>query len=240
MGRASGARKLLKAGEDALRIIGLVFAGVLALGSVLDAVSNAISIIKPPVTFVGTLVLVVFWIGAEVVGFRVVERDEEDSAAKGLGIKRRAFLVGMIILLWLPRIFGNDLTPKDMSRNGGGTAPPIDQKVGEILEPRNDEVVSGPETVRVVIHLPGTYAAVLIRPELEGSYWVQEDGVRVIPSTELPMRATFGGRDRYQVYVGVTYDQQLFEEGDRLSAIPPRDGKGRPVYVLGPVEVKHE
>jgi hypothetical protein len=111
---------------------------------------------------------------------------------------------------------------------------------GRILFPSPNMVVSGVGMVRTQIFLSNTYAAAAIVPTQEGSCWVQNDGHRVTPFAEFPLQVSYGGRDTYQVYVGVTYDPALFKAGDRQPQCPHRDPQGRPVYWIGPVEVAHE
>jgi hypothetical protein len=111
---------------------------------------------------------------------------------------------------------------------------------GRILFPTPNMVVSGVGMVRTQIFLSNTYAAAAIVPTQEGSCWVQNDGHRVTPFAEFPLQVSYGGRDTYQVYVGVTYDPALFKAGDRQPQCPHRDPQGRPVYWIGPVEVAHE
>jgi hypothetical protein len=111
---------------------------------------------------------------------------------------------------------------------------------GVILFPTPGTVVSGVGTVRTRLFLPNTYAAVAIVPTHEGSCWVQNDGRLVPPFVEVPFQVSYGGRDSYQVYVGMTYDAELFKMGDKLPGCPHVDAQGRPVYWIGPVEVAHE
>jgi hypothetical protein len=95
------------------------------------------------------------------------------------------------------------------------------------------------ETIRAVGFLQGSYLAVVVRPINDGGYWVQNNGIAVVPAASLPVRTQFGGRGTYHLYVGVSYDATLFVEGDRLARLPTEDDAARPVFWVGPIEVTH-
>jgi len=111
---------------------------------------------------------------------------------------------------------------------------------GVILSPTSNTVVTGPGTVETQIFLPNTYAAAAIVPSVDGRCWVQHDGRRVTPAVPLSLPVDYGGRDTYEVYVGVTYDADLFQGGAALPRCPEVDSKGDRVYWIGPVKVAHE
>ena len=111
---------------------------------------------------------------------------------------------------------------------------------GVILCPTQGEVVQGVGRVCAKVFLPHTYWAAVIRPVKEGSCWVQNNGLSVSPGVESPIEVHYGGRDTYQVYVGVTYDPEFFKQGARLDQCPRTDSQGQPVYWIGPVTVTHE
>jgi hypothetical protein len=108
---------------------------------------------------------------------------------------------------------------------------------GTIVAPAPKTLVSGLGIVRAKVFLPNSHAVVVIRPVMEGSFWPQNDPLAVTPGVEFSVRAHYGGRDTYEVYVAVTQDPQLFRGVDRLESRPLVDGAGRPVHWIGPVEV---
>jgi hypothetical protein len=108
---------------------------------------------------------------------------------------------------------------------------------GSIVAPATGAHVSGIDTVRFKAFLNGSYAALLVRPSKGGAYWVQGDGIAIAPGKEQSLAATFGGRDSYELYIGLTFDPGLFRQGDRLLRRPLADTNGEPVTWLGPVTV---
>jgi hypothetical protein len=96
------------------------------------------------------------------------------------------------------------------------------------------------DVVQATGFLPGTYTAAVVRPEVEGGYWVQNNAASVTPGVPVPLRVHFGGNGTFHVYVGVTFDPTFFREGDRLLNLPKVDGSGRPVYWVGPVAVSKQ
>jgi hypothetical protein len=87
--------------------------------------------------------------------------------------------------------------------------------------------------------LPETYhVAAVVRPIQEGesAYYVQNEGIRVTPFTEIDLPVTYGGGRNvsYELYVGLTQDPDLFKVG-KMPQRPMFDREGRQVYWLGPV-----
>ena len=108
---------------------------------------------------------------------------------------------------------------------------------GTIVAPAAGEHVSGVDTVRFKAFLDGAYAALLVRPARAGAFYVQGDGMAVTAGEVLALAGTFGGRDSYEIYIGLTYDPALFRQGERLARRPLADASGRPVSWIGPVTV---
>ncbi len=108
---------------------------------------------------------------------------------------------------------------------------------GTIVAPAAGAHVSGVDTVRFKAFVDGAYAALLVRPARAGAFYVQGDGMAVTAGEELSLAGTFGGRDSYEIYIGLTFDPDLFRQGDRLARRPRADASGRPVTWLGPVTV---
>ncbi len=83
--------------------------GVLFLGALLDALSNAIAIINPPVAIGGTVGLMVLWLVAKylVAVLKPSWRSKSGRLVriKKLGWKSLLPLTGMILLLWVPLLF---------------------------------------------------------------------------------------------------------------------------------------
>jgi hypothetical protein len=91
--------------------------GVLALGSLLSAISNSISLVSPRVTYIASAFLIVTWVFFE---FTFMMFRLPWLAAHGVrvrliapGVKPRLCMIGVLALLWVPR-FG------DLLRAGQG------------------------------------------------------------------------------------------------------------------------
>jgi hypothetical protein len=111
------------------------------------------------------------------------------------------------------------------------------RRAGAILTPQNGTLANVADTVRVMGFLPNSYLAIVIRPVTGGTYWVQNDGILTTPAFPTPVRVHFGGSGVYHLYLGITFDPELFKEGDRLAQLAAADASARSVYWLGPVEV---
>jgi hypothetical protein len=94
--------------QNILKLVGFFIAGVFTLGALLDAISNAITIVSPRITFVSTAWLVGIWLLVELViaffGIPWHPFIGDRVRVKILGAKFRMALFGMLCLLWLPRL----------------------------------------------------------------------------------------------------------------------------------------
>ena len=80
-----------------------------------DALSNAVSLIGPHVTLVGTAVILFLWASAEYLlrkpPVQWVAKGGREVWLRGLGTLPRLALVGALLLLWIPREY--DYANKD-------------------------------------------------------------------------------------------------------------------------------
>jgi hypothetical protein len=111
------------------------------------------------------------------------------------------------------------------------------RRAGAILTPLEGATMGVVDTVRMVGFVPNSYLAAVVRPVNDGAYWVQNTGILTPPTIPIPIRVHFAGRGVYHLYLAITYDRELFKEGDRFVQLAATDSAGRPVYWLGPVEV---
>jgi hypothetical protein len=85
-----------------------LLAGGLALGALLDSVSNAISLVSPATTYISTAVLVTLWFfleaTARLFGIPWVSHDRRSVRIKRLGSEIRFGIIGVLLLLWVPRL----------------------------------------------------------------------------------------------------------------------------------------
>ena len=115
--------------------------GLLALGTLLDAISNAISLITLPIAIASTGIILATWIIIEFIaklrGIRWVTRGGNAFIVTKLGIKPRLALFGVISLFWLPIAVAQFRTPvaeKDspVAQTLAGT---VFKRMGETIEP---------------------------------------------------------------------------------------------------------
>jgi hypothetical protein len=121
------------------------------------------------------------------------------------------------------------------------TAPRDDLELrhaGVILAPSSGSVVAGIGTVRARVLLPGRHAVVAVRPQREGRYWIQNDPLAATEFVEISVQVFYGGRDDYEIWLGVTEDPDAFKLGDQIEQLREMDAQGRPVYWVGPVDVR--
>lgn len=83
-----------------------ILGGIIALGAVLDALSNAITLVNLSVAGWGSLVLVSGWVATElgIKRFTPTWRgaDGSEQRIKKLGTQPRLMILGMLLLLWFP------------------------------------------------------------------------------------------------------------------------------------------
>src|SRR5262245_37027122 len=84
-----------------------ILAGVLLLGDVLNAVTNALLLITPIVTYIGTSLVVLIAVSLQVLlkyrGLKWRYPPGNPLRLRGLGPQAVCFVVGIVLLLWYPR-----------------------------------------------------------------------------------------------------------------------------------------
>lgn len=92
--------------QKILRFLGWLMAGFIALGTVLDAMSNAIALINWQIALAGTFLFFLGWTTIQIYLKRHPIQWKNESGSlirvKKLGYRYSFFVVGMVILLWLP------------------------------------------------------------------------------------------------------------------------------------------
>lgn len=85
-----------------------LFAGIVAFGAVLDAFSNSISLITPPITYIGTLAILLAWFLTDAIlsfrPLRWITRGNQEIRLQRLGWIPKISLVAIALLLWVPRV----------------------------------------------------------------------------------------------------------------------------------------
>ena len=94
--------------QQFLRWIIYSIVGFLALGNLFDAINNAIVIVTPIVTYVGSLFILIIWCSTELtLWYRPLKwnfKSNQSVRITGLGTKPRLAILGAIFLLWVPRL----------------------------------------------------------------------------------------------------------------------------------------
>ena len=105
--------------------------GILAFGTLLDAISNAISLVNQRVAVVGSLLILGCWAVVELAikKYAPVWRgvDGADQRITRLGTQPRLFVVGMLMLLWIPAVADalRQRTTKPMEAEDKSTLPTV-------------------------------------------------------------------------------------------------------------------
>jgi hypothetical protein len=101
--------------QTALKRAGVTFAAMVTVGSLLDTFSNALSIITPPITYIGSVFLAVLW---GVTSWFLARKGLRWVVAGQMIVLRRlgpihlASVLGVLFVLWLPRLVGGWMAPE--------------------------------------------------------------------------------------------------------------------------------
>jgi hypothetical protein len=91
-------------------LLAIASSGFLIFGSILDAISNSISIITPVLTYTFTPIIILGSISAHYYlrkfPLKIPKPEEEMDTINGLNLKAVGVIIGVIILLWIPRFIG--------------------------------------------------------------------------------------------------------------------------------------
>jgi hypothetical protein len=139
-----------------------IVAGITFLGALLDTISNSIALITKSVTNIGTVALVAGGFGLDYYlqkhGLDWVTRDGRTIRIQRLEDKQIYIIIGLIVVLWIPRVFGDaatkDPTPPNPTQVAIKTASPEKDPSPEvtperfILERDYEAVLGGPSNFR--------------------------------------------------------------------------------------------
>jgi hypothetical protein len=120
---------------------------MLALGELLNALNNAISMVTRRVAVTGSVVLVGCWVATELILKRYSPpwrgADGTEQRIRKLGVQPRLFLIGILMLLWFPAltewIRGKSSqypTPSSHQQTRTLHTKPKDGAVGMVTDPR--------------------------------------------------------------------------------------------------------
>lgn len=91
--------------------VAYILIGFTFLGNIAGIINDAKTLITPQVTFIGSAIILIFWVGAEIVSkfYRLRWSTENNSQIriKKIGVKPRLAILGAISLLWLPVLIGS-------------------------------------------------------------------------------------------------------------------------------------
>lgn len=100
--------------QRAIQFTVYILFGLVAANSLLDAVGNAFALVSPSATYVGTGVIVVGGSLAAILirrfPLRWVVRGGKEVRLKRLGVQIKLALLGMLVLLWMPRLVDKEVT----------------------------------------------------------------------------------------------------------------------------------
>jgi hypothetical protein len=140
--------------QNLIKWAAYLFGGIFFLGTVLDAISNSITLITPRRALVYTFVILLIW-GAIEFAIRkkliswVVSEGQKISISS-LGISYRLGFVGMVLLLWIPQTC-NEIPREisDMNRTASG-----DTELPRIVAGRDVIINSMPPPITLELEQP--------------------------------------------------------------------------------------
>lgn len=117
--------------QTLIKSSGWLLCGYLALGAVLDATGNAIALVTPRATYIGTASAAVAWIAIQLylqrTPVRWVSSTGPDVRIRRLGWQPKFCLIGLLLLLWVPRFTGPERLLSGSIPRGESDATPIEE-----------------------------------------------------------------------------------------------------------------
>lgn len=184
--------------------------GFLLLGNVLDAVSNAFAFVPPLVTYVGTAVLIVIMVSAQLALARRSlpwRKHGKIIRVTGLRMGSVVVLLGMIALLWIPRLF---------DRRDSSSVPAL--RLG-VINPQSPQLVIGnPLDVPVTnVRVSFTLWNVDIDPALlQSQAIVVPPDERAVAKIELSEEVPWIPRNAYLPIAPIEFTKWGIRPGDRV------------------------
>lgn len=124
-----------------------ILVGIIAGGSLFDAVNNVKAIITPRMTYTFSTIIITTWILIEVFlkkrSIPWVSKDGQKTKLTRLGSRTRLGLIGAISLLWVPIITDYNLNPPNSSIDTTTVAINAFSNTDSLTEPDMVEIPSG-------------------------------------------------------------------------------------------------
>lgn len=151
----------VKLNNPIFRLIGIAGSGLLLIGAFLDAVSNSISIITPRATYALTAAVVIAAVVAHVLLRKrpliVTADDGQEERYQGLNLRFFAVLLGVIVILWIPRLVNVEPPAKPENTAQVNTQRPQESPKAAPTPTPNKLVINGAwdkkQAERVVLEL---------------------------------------------------------------------------------------
>lgn len=122
-----GARRARPWHQVVVLVVGWTLAGVIALGTLLDALSNAAALFTRERAAAGSFAIFVSWSAVELLlHFRGISwryGSSTPTRIRSLGLRTRCFAVGVMALLWMPTMFWAGPSQPQVANIASSTAP---------------------------------------------------------------------------------------------------------------------
>ncbi len=119
--------------------------GMLAVGAFFDTIANTLLLVTPRMTYIFSIAIITIWAFLEMLlkkrGVRWLTKDGQPVRIRRLGNKARGALIGVIVLLWLPRVA--DILGFDVIRD----ETPKSSRFYGVVEDENGMPISGAEII---------------------------------------------------------------------------------------------
>jgi hypothetical protein len=227
--------------QKAFHLLKWPILGVLALGGFLDAISNSIALITPHVTYIATLILVLGWLGLEIfIKKRAIKWQNKDGSIiqiHSLGYQIRLWLVGAIVLLWVPMMIGSDISEERKVKDPlelllGSYSVPFDQAHDIVYEVPQKLSKASFITTFIPLYIHNNSRMTVENIIITLRYPVNSK----IGVTHMVKQDTIGEKEDYQI----TRKSGSFEGMDYTNIFIDSIGPGKTYFLAEPIELSSD
>lgn len=188
--------------------------GILAAGAFLDSLANTFLLITPRITYISSIVILGMWVPFMVLlkkhGLVWFTKDDQQVRIRRLQVKVKGAVIGIMILLWLPRIanvFGINLIKDETSESS---------RFYGVVEDENGKLISDAEII--ITEKDGEFDRVGYgRTQPNGEFDLL---VKAKPQTTLWVTVTRNGVAGFQNYLPMLGSHRIIFKSTQNSDLP--------------------
>lgn len=194
--------------QRAWRWLIFILIGIFAVGGFFDAIANALLLVTPRSTYFFSIAIIVIWVCLEMLlrrrGLLWLTKDRKAVRIRRLGNKVKGALIGVMVLLWLPRVA--DIFDLNLIKD----ETPESSRFYGVVEDENGKLIADAEII-ITVKEGESDRLGYGRTKLDGEFDLV---VKAKPQTTLWVTVIKDGVIGFQNYLPILGNQEIIFKGN--------------------------